>query len=314
MRRRCMLAVLASLATATPAVAQQPEEYVVPRTPHGDPDIQGVWATEFLTTLERPVGIDKLVASPEQAHALVEAMRTDLPEVIDPQVLDDDLQQLLMVKGEYRTSVIVAPEDGKMPFTPAGEDLAARILMRNDQMFDDVTTRPLAERCMENFGYPPMRAIFVSLPHQIFQTRDHVVIVSEGPAAVRMIHLDAEPPAEALRSVQGNSTAHWEGDTLVVHTTHLRAQYPARDIVGRPLLLSPDSTITERFTRVSDAELNYQFTVEDDELYAEPWTGEFSLAPLHGPIYEYACHEGNYSIPLILNGARTQEREAVNAR
>ena len=303
---RLTLVVLASLAVSIPGLAQQDASYAAPRTAYGHPDIQGVWATEFITELERPAGLDDLVVSPDEARTLAATMRSELPDLIDPEVFAMETTQLAMVQGEYRTSVIVEPEDGRMPFTQAGGDLAARIVVRNEEFFDQVEQRPLFERCMENFAYPPIRALFAFLPHQIFQTQDHVVIASEGAVSVRMIYLSGEPPPNALRSVEGHSMGHWDGDTLVVKTTHLRAEDPARDVFPRPLVLSRDTQITERFTRVSETELVYRYTVKDDELYTEPWTGEFSLTRHDVAIYEYACHEGNYSLPNTLLGGQAE--------
>ncbi len=144
------------------------------------------------------------------------------------------------------------------------------------------------------------------LPRQIVQTRDHVVIVSEDGVGLRTIHLRGEPPPDVVRSIEGYSAGHWEQETLVVKTTQFRAEDPARNVIGRPLLLSRKSTITERFTRVSDGELFYRFTVEDDQLYSQPWTGEFSMTRQAGPIYEYACHEGNYSLANSLRGGQAE--------
>ena len=151
-----------------------------------------------------------------------------------------------------------------------------------------------------------MRAVPVLLPRQIVQTRDHVIISSEDSAGVRVIHLGGERPPDVMRSVGGYSVGRWENDTLVVETTHLRADDPARSGTSRPLLFSPRTRIIERFTRVSPTELFYRFTVEDDELYTRPWTGEFSMTRHDGPIYEYACHEGNYSLPNILRGGQAE--------
>ena len=247
MHLRLTFVALASLATSATGFAQPIEPYAVPRTAHGHPDFQGVWATEFLTTLERPSGVESLVANPEQAQALAATIWSQLPDVLDPQVHQDDTRQLAMVKGEYRTSVIVEPENGQLPFTQAGLDLAAWSLDRDTQLFDRPDQRPLVERCLESFGYPPMRTIPIFLPRQLFQTRDHVVIVTEDQVGLRIIRLEGEPPPDRLRSFGGHSTGHWEGDTLVVRTTHLRAEDPARFVIGRPLLLGRDSTITERF-------------------------------------------------------------------
>jgi hypothetical protein len=309
-----LLAVFTSIAASTPALAQRAARYTAPRTVDGRPDLQGVWATAFLTTLERPAGVDHLVASPAQAQALAATLRAQRPSVIDPDVQTHDIQQLARVNGEYRTSVIVDPKDGRMPFTQAGLDLASAISVRNAQEFDGPEQRPLAERCLESLGYAPIRALRVFLPRQIVQTRDHVVILSEDAVGRRMIHLRGEPPPDVVRSVEGYSVGHWEQDTLVVHTTHLRADDPARNVIGRPLLLSRKSTITERFTRVSDRELFYRFTVEDDQLYTQPWTGELSMTKHDVPIYEYGCHEGNYSLANILRGGQAEVAKRVGTK
>ena len=143
-------------AIASTGVAQEAEPYAAPRTAHGHADLQGVWVTEFLTMLERPPGVDALVLSPEQARGLAVALQGWQPEVIDPQVEFDGVSQLATVRGEYRSSVIVEPENGQLPYTQAGLNLAAWSLARDVQMFDGPEQRPLVERCLESFGYPPM--------------------------------------------------------------------------------------------------------------------------------------------------------------
>jgi hypothetical protein len=151
-----------------------------------------------------------------------------------------------------------------------------------------------------------MRALPVLLPRQIVQTRDHVVIMSEDAVGLRLIHLNGAPRPASMRTVEGYSVGRWEGDSLVVQTTHLRTDDPARTVRGRPILLSGSSRITERFTRVSDTELFYRFTVEDAGLYTRPWSGEFSMTRHDGPTYEYGCHEGNYSLPNSLRGGQAE--------
>ena len=299
------LVVLACLTLPASGLAQQASEYAVPRTEHGHPDFQGVWATEFLTLLERPPGVGMLVATPEQAEAVSAMMRKGLPAVIDPDVQLFDIKRLAMVKGEYRTSIIVDPEDGRMPFTKAGLDLAG-VVAKRDQLYDHPEERPLVDRCLEALGYAPMRTVPVFLPRMIVQTRDHVVILSEDAVGLRLIHLRGEPPPDQMRTIQGYTTGRWEQNTLVARTTRLRADYPARNVIGRPLLLSPRTTITERFTRVSPTELFYQFTVEDDQLYTRPWTGEFSMTRSDAKVYQYGCHEGNYSLPNSLSGGQAE--------
>jgi hypothetical protein len=309
---RLTLVLLASI-LASNSFAQRAKPYTVPRTEHGHPDFQGVWATAFLTSLERPAGAEVLIASLEQAQALAATIRTRLPAIqVDLEL--DTIIQLAMVKGEYRTSLIVEPKDGKMPFTQAGLDLAAGVQRRNRQLFDHPEQRPLTERCMENLGYPPIRAIPVLIPYQILQTRDHVVLLSEDTMGVRIIHLRGDPPPELLRRIEGYSRGHWNRDALVVQTTHLRAEDPARNLIGRPLLLTRNTKITERFTRVSETELFYQFTIEDDELYTQSWSGEFSMTRHAGPVSEYSCHEGNYSMPNMLRGGQAEAARVAETK
>ena len=308
-RRLRPLVVVLSAALSTSVLAQTPRRYTVPRTEFGHPDFQGNWATAFLTRFERAPGVDSLTVTPEQARVVVETMVGNRPKVIDPDALIYDIRQLAIVKGEHRTSVVVDPKDGRIPYSKAGLDLSARIEERDRSRFDNVEERPLAERCLENLGYAPMRAVPVLLPRQIIQTRDHVVISSEDSSGPRIIHLAGPPLPESVRSIGGYSAGRWEGDTLVVETSHLRADDPARTVTGRPLLLSRQTRISEWFTRVSATELFYRFTIVDPELYTQPWSGEFSMTRYDGPMFEYACHEGNYSLANVLRGARVMESQ-----
>lgn len=302
--------LLISLATSSSLFAQQPPPYKVPRTEYGQPDFQGAWATAFLTMMERMPGVGALVLSPNEARGLAEKMAANLPALVDPDALIYNIRTLAVVKGEHRTSMVVDPLDGKIPFTPAGLALSAQIQARDRDRFDNVEERPLAERCLENLGYPPMRAVPVVLPRFIVQTRDELVIVSEDSSGPRIIHLGGKPGPRTVRSIGGYSVGRWEGDTLIVETTHLRADYPARSAPGRPMVISRNTRITERLTRVSPTELFYRFTVEDPELYTQPWSGEFSMTRFESPIFEYACHEGNYSLTNALRGQRVLEQIA----
>jgi len=278
-RRLILVALLASVVASTAVLAQPQKPYKAPRTEHGHPDFQGIWATAFLTMLERLPGVEGLVATPEQAEKLVAAVRGKMSPLADPQVFIDDIQQLTKVRGEYRTSIIVDPPDGRMPYTKSGLDLLAKINARHDTQFDNPEERPFSERCLENLGYPPIRTVPVFLPRQIVQTADYVVISNEDVPGSRLIHLKSRSMPESMRSIGGYSVGRWEGDTLVVKTTNLRTDDPARTLAGpRALLLGPDTRITEWFTRVSDTELVYRYTVEDASLYTQPWTGEFSMS------------------------------------
>jgi hypothetical protein len=179
--RRTCVALVSSIVLSASAFGQSNEPYAVPRTADGHPDFQGVWATEFLTGLERPTGVEHLVADPEQARALVATIRKILDDpLIDPDLTIQNVRQLAMVRGDYRTSVIVEPADGQMPLTQAAVDLLAKLFLRFTQEFDHPEQRPLFERCMQNYGAPPIYWVGGFAPHQIVQTRDHVVIVSEA--------------------------------------------------------------------------------------------------------------------------------------
>ena len=143
--------------------------------------------------------------------------------------------------------------------------------------------------------------------YQFIQTPDQVLILVEMNHSVRNIRLDAEPLPEMIRPWMGDSIGHWEGDTLVVRTTQFHPQQDLRLAIKHQVMMSKDSVVEERFTRVSDTEIHYSFTITDDSLYSQPWTGEQTLRSTEGPIYEYACHEGNYALPNILSGARQEE-------
>ena len=181
--------------------------------------------------------------------------------------------------------------------------------------FDHPEQRPGTERCIEAWGAPPMRAFAYQLYHGIVQTADTIALVSEEVMPLGVIHMDGQSRPDAIRTLEGHSIGHWEGDTLVVETTHYRSINPARATIGRPMLISGDARVTERFTRVSETELFYQYTVDDPVYYTEPWRGEFSFTRDEGGhIYEYGCHEGNYSMVGALRGARAQEAQAAQGQ
>lgn len=308
---RTLLATLATCLLAPLVLAQSPvqteQTYIPPRTEYGQPDFQGVWTAVTHTMLERPPGLP-LVLPPEQAAGFAQAVADGSPENIDPDVDSFGTPSLSRVKGEYRTSVIVYPEDGRMPFNERGLEAASHHYFRDDVGFDHPEQRPAVERCLESWGSPPMRAFMYQLYHAVVQMPDQVAIISEDMGLARVIHLDGQDKPDVLRSLEGHSVGHWEGDTLVVTTTHFRGDIPYRATIDRPLLISADATVTERFTRVAHDELFYQYTVDDPTYYTEPWRGELSFSlDEGGHIYEYACHEGNYSMVGGLRGERVIE-------
>ena len=304
--RLAIISVLIAL-TGAGTVAQQPSRYVVPRTEFGQPDFQGVWETQFLTMLEPPPNVQSVNVSPEQAREVAAAILKNLPALTDPDTAILGINQLAIVRGQHRTAIVVDPPDGKMPLTPAGLELLGKVQARNRNGFDDPEQRPLAEQCLENLVYAPMRTVPVLLPRLIVQTRDYVVISGEDVPGPRIIPLRGTPSPRPGSSLGGSSAGHWEGDTLVVETTNFLARDPSRGGAGRPIVISPRTKITERFTRASPTELVYRYTVEDAEMYTRPWSGEYSLTRHDGPIYEYACHEANYSMTNMLRGGRFQD-------
>jgi hypothetical protein len=230
------------------------------------------------------------------------------------------------VDGQKRSSIIVDPADGRVPPLTAAarqRSAAARASLRptSDQAesndpglepagaYDDPERRPLGERCLLGFGStsgpPILPNYFYNNLHQIVQTPDTVMILTEMVHDARIIRLNAQHAPPHIRKWLGDSVGHWDGDTLVVETTNFTDKTRFRG--------STDSlTVTERFTRVDARTLKYRFTVEDPRTWERPWTGEYTWPITDDHLYEYACHEANYALENILRGARL--READEAR
>ncbi len=307
------LALATCLVSAT-GLTQSSENYKPPRTEYGQPDFQGVWSTVFNTMLERP-GDLPLSLPAEQAGGFAAAVAQNIGDNNDPDVDMFGPPKLVKVNGEFRTSVVVYPENGRLPYNELGTQMSNYDYFRGNSGFDHPEERPGVERCIEAWGSPPMRAFMYQLFHGFVQTKNEIAIVSEEAVPLRVIHMDGHSRPDAIRSFEGHSIGHWDGDTLVVETTHYSDVNPARATIGRPMLISSAARVTERFTRVSEQELNYQYTVDDPTYYTEPWKGEFSFTREESAhIYEYACHEGNYSMVGALRGARAQEAMAKEAQ
>jgi len=288
--------------------SQSSVSYQMPKTEYGQPDLQGVWSTRFNTLLERPEGTP-LVLPPQQAAGYAEIITQSLSGNDDPDIDLFGPPQLALVKGEYRSSIIVYPENGLLPYNELGATVSAHNYF-GGLGFDHPEQRPGVERCIESWGSAPMRAFAYQLFHGIVQTSGKIAIISEESVPLRVIHMDGQGRPDVIRSFEGHSIGHWEGDTLVVETTHFSDTNPERASMGRPMLISSMARVSERFTRVSESELFYQYTVDDPVYYTEPWRGEFSFTrDESGHIYEYSCHEGNYSMVGALRGARVQEAQ-----
>jgi hypothetical protein len=329
----------AATAKASPAAAKL-------RTPDGYPDLQGLYNTATLTPLERP-DPNKLVMTDAEALAIErdEAARReraarpsngnrDAPPVGGDGSTGaagnvggynnfwiDRGDSTIVVDGQRRTSIVVDPPNGRVPpvkpeaikrnmgpraATPTS-DAPENFQTTQRGGYDNIEQRPLGERCIIGFGStsgPPMLSVLYNNFKQIVQTPTHVVILVEMVHDARIIPFRSAHAPDHIRKWMGDSIARWEGDTLVVETTNFSDKTRFRGSSG-------ELKVVERFNRVDDRTLLYRFTVEDPTTWARPWTGEYSWA-LAGPdehLYEYACHEGNYSFEGIMKGERLLDEE-----
>lgn len=322
---RLSLALL--LIASSSALAQS--DYQVPRTADGAPDLQGMWTSNTITPLNRSEEYgNKLVLTREEAMQLeanVAAYTEAQDQPSDPnreapskgriELADsynnfwfDDGTQVARYNGEYRSSLIVDPANGRIPdYTPAAQErirLAAEERSRRGA-YDGPESRPLAERCIMSFGSssgPPMLPILYNNHYQIVQSPGYVMILVEMVHDVRIIRIDAEPLPPEFRQWMGDARGHWEGDTLVVETSNLNPLQKFRNS-------TENFRVTERFTRVSDEVINYAFTVADPDTFVQNWSAEMPMKLTDEKLYEYACHEGNYSLPGVLAGARLEEKQ-----
>jgi hypothetical protein len=229
-----------------------------------------------------------------------------------------------VVNGEARASLIVDPADGRIPaLTPQAKQRNAAFASRptsdaqesNDPglekepgAYDDPERRPLGERCILGFGStsgpPALPDYFYNNLHQIVQTPDSVMILTEMVHDVRTVRMNAQHLPKSYRFWLGDSVGRWEGDTLVVDTTNFNDKTRFRGS-------TEDMHVVERFTRVDDKTLIYRFTIDDPATWSKPWTGEYAWPATNEKIYEYACQEANYALTDILKGARLREKEAA---
>jgi hypothetical protein len=311
-------------------VAAQDSGYIPPRTAFGAPDLQGTWSIATQTNLERAARYEgKLVISEEEAlqiEARVRARNEASNQPSDPNreaptagrgvggyntFWMDPGERLATVSGEIRTSIIVDPADGQLPYSEQGRaNYAAAMERRNGYGGPEV--RPLGERCTVGFGStggPPKLPVLYNNLTEIVQTPDYVVLLAEMNHDARIVRLNEDFMDPPQYSWMGDSIGYYEGDTLVVETTNFHAQQSLRSSLEHRFYGSQQMHVTERFTRVADDVILYQFTVEDPENYTQPWSGELPMNLTDDNVYEYACHEGNYALPGILAGARRAEIE-----
>ena len=353
------LGILAFSLTLSPVALAQPDTDI-PQMPDGRPDLSGTYDTATLTPLQRSREFgDRLTLSTEEAaeiaanspHVISQLFNIPVdrntevgpPREAPPAGGDgstsaagnvggynsfwfDPGTTAVQVDGQWRTSLITDPPNGRFPtMTPGAQGAAASYLAAarpntgtawwlEDDLnapgpYDDPEIRPLSERCLLGFsstGGPPMLPALYNNLKRIVQTEDHVMILVEMVHDARIIRMNAEHDPPVIRKWLGDSVGHWEGDTLVVDTTNFTDQ-PALSGASRNL------HVVERFTRVDADTLLYGFTVEDPAVWTAPWSGEYTWPASGNRVFEYACHEANYSFGGILRGARILEQDAREA-
>jgi hypothetical protein len=336
MTSRVFVLLSAAAMTAAPVFlkAQTPaaklaakKAWTVPRTPDGHPDLQGIWTNATITRMERlPEFNGKLDLTDEEAAKFEKGDQEAAEEkpgkdgvVLGGQVFSgtnagynalfiDRGSELARVDGKKRSSLIIDPPDGKLP---------ARVAQNTDpqrgrgtgfaNQYDSVKSRPVSERCLVGFGStsgPPMMPVLYNNNYQIVQTPDAVMILVEMVHDIRVIRMNGTHEPPQIRRWLGDSIGHWEGDTLVVDTTNFTNKTRFRGS-------SENLHVIERFQRVDQNAILYRVTIDDPTTWTKQWTMEYPFLATKDPIYEYACHEGNYAMEDILGGARKTEGESI---
>ena len=329
-----MLAIVPAAGQATKAAPKAKTAAAVtgtwtpPRTPDGQPDLQGVWTNNSVTPLQRPkelagkeyyteaelagvqkrqrerLAVNEVEGEPPANHSGVPGAAPEYVHYDHAQFGLDWLQS--KVAWNRRTSLIVGPEGTIPPLTPeARQRLAERAAKEKGHEFDGPENRPLGSRCLvrENAG-PPLLPTRYNSNLQIVQAPGYVAIEAEEIHDVRIVRLDGRPHLpKNIHQWMGDSVGHWEGNTLVVDTTNFT------DL--NPFPGAQNLHVIERITRADEDTILYQFRVEDPGMWTRPWSGEVPVKKIAGPLWEYACHEGNYGLENTLRGARVAEAEAA---
>ena len=331
MGSRILIAVLC--ATVAPGVVStvaaqnrgSDAEWEIPRTPDGRPDLQGTWTNQSLTPIQRGRNQESLVYTPDEVARIEQGyvdrfIRGSQPS--DPDrpapptgqgvgtynnIYFETGNRVSVVNGEPRASLITFPSNGRIPgLTPEAQERRAESRESRSQFaqYDHPELRPLAERCLTSYGSPAGPPMLPNGGYNsnyiIVQTPDYVMIMTEMVHDTRIIRMGDGPRLPAhIRPWMGDSWGHWEGDVLVVETTNIHPLQPYS---------SADMKVTERFSRMHEEAILYEFTVDDPSTYTESWGGQIPMMAMHDQIYEYACQEGNYSLEGVLSGARFQER------
>ena len=306
-----------AVVTAIVSLSAVAQNRLSPRTVDGRPDLQGIWTNATVTPLERPLELagkefftkEEAAAYEKQAVERNDADRRGSNPDADLAVGYNAIwwDRGTKVVSTRRTSLIVDPPDGRIPpLTPdALKKAAARAEARRLRATDGPEGQALADRCIvRGTAVPPMLPAGYNNNYQILQTSEHVVILVEMIHDARIIPLEPRPHlGQKIRQWLGDSRGRWDGNTLVVDTTNFTGETNFRGS-GEAL------RVTERFTRVDEATLLYQFTVDDPQSFTRPWSAEIPMKKVDGPLFEYACHEGNLSLANVLSIARAEEKPA----
>jgi hypothetical protein len=329
MTNRCLAVgflVIAVFVMTLPAVAQT--NSMPMRTLDGQPDISGTFTFRTLTPLQRPAALgDNETLTEEEAAEYEQAERIRLNrDLFDPEagapsagyqpraqggVLSYNefwYERGVELTSDKRTSLIVDPPNGRLPpQTPDAQQASQEARAdRAAHRYDSYENRSLFDRCIMGFNAgPPMTSGAYNNNVQIFQTPGYVTILNEMVHNARIIPLDGRDHLD-FPQFSGSSRGHWDGDTLVIETTNFRG--------GQSRGSGPNMDLVERFTRIDPDTIAYEFTVIDETVYTRPWTAMMPLRRIDGPLYEYACHEGNIGMYGILAGARVQEAKGIPLR
>ena len=326
MKTAALSALVLAIALSAPLGGQTPKRYNPPRTPWGDPDLQGVWNDATSTPLQRPNGV-KDVLTDEEAADFQASLAHDLTRDRRDGGADADVNRAyndhwmdsrrLKITADHRTSLVVDPPDGRIPpLVPLPSDRQAARAARaaantrfNAGLPDDYSDMSLPVRCIIRTDSPPYLPTIYNNDFQIVQSPGVVAIAPEMIHSARMVYTDGRPHLNrGLRQWLGDSRGHWDGTTLVVETTNFRTDDGVLFLGANPSAFK----ITERFTRVDPTSINYEFTVEDPTTWTKPWTALIPWTRIDPgeQMYEYGCHEDNFDIVHFLIGARNRQKNA----
>lgn len=331
-----------------PAALAQAGGYTPPKTSWGAPDLQGYWTNSSITKMTRPGGINTLVITPDQAKKLEDGDYNNIRTAAEKKPTDqkegapekgkplppvgnynavwvDPGSHVAVINGELRSSWITEPTTGRIPYKPGRgaaryeeapppaatakpADPKAAAASAASRSYEGPESRSVGERCLVGFGNtggPVMNNVLYNNTYQIVQSPGYALILVEMVHDARIIPIVANKAAAKhdpanIKKWLGDSVGWYEGDTLVVETMNVHPQQRG--------YLSDKGKLTERFTRTADGVILYQFEIDDPDQYTQVWKGEMPLRTASGAVYEYACHEGNYGLLGILEGARQQEK------